>query len=52
MLNFCKENCSEPPYGQEINLDGLVQSVPACIIWGEEDPYFSAQTLDGLERSF
>jgi pimeloyl-ACP methyl ester carboxylesterase len=50
--NFYKENYPEPPYGQEINLDGLVQSVPACIIWGEEDPYFSAQTLDGLERWF
>jgi pimeloyl-ACP methyl ester carboxylesterase len=50
MLSFYNENYPGPPYGQKINLDGLVQSVPACIIWGEEDPYFSAKTLDGLER--
>lgn len=52
MLSFYNENYPGPPYGQEINLDGLKQSVPTCIIWGEAEPYFSARTLDGLKEWF
>ncbi|ETS83248.1 hypothetical protein PFICI_05124 [Pestalotiopsis fici W106-1] len=52
MLSFYNENYPAPPYGQQVNLDGLIQSVPSCIIWGEEDPYFSPRTLDGLESWF
>ncbi|KAI0177524.1 putative hydrolase [Pestalotiopsis sp. NC0098] len=52
MLSFYNENYPGPPYGQNVNLNGLVQSVPTCIIWGEEDRYFSVKTLDGLEKWF
>lgn len=52
MLSFYNENYPGPPYGQNVNLDGLVQGVPTCILWGEEDPYFPAKTLDGLEKLF
>ncbi|PON20256.1 hypothetical protein TGAM01_v210898 [Trichoderma gamsii] len=52
MLDFYSENFPAPPYGQNLSTEGLTQTVPSAIIWGERDPYFSLAMLNGLEAWF
>ncbi|KAL7953604.1 putative hydrolase [Trichoderma compactum] len=52
MLDFYNENFPVPPYGQNLSTEGLTQTVPNTIIWGELDPYFSPAMLNGLEAWF
>lgn len=52
MLDFYNENFPAPPYGQNLSTEGLAQTVPSSIIWGELDPYFSPAMLNGLEAWF
>ncbi|KAJ4854213.1 uncharacterized protein T069G_11192 [Trichoderma breve] len=49
MLDFYNENFPAPPYGQNLGIEGLTQTVPSAIIWGELDPYLSPAMLTGLE---
>ncbi|KAL7903857.1 putative hydrolase [Trichoderma velutinum] len=52
MLDFYNENFPAPPYGQNLSTEGLAQTVPSAIIWGELDPYFSPAMLNGLAAWF
>lgn len=50
MMNYYKEDYPRPPYNE--TREYIYHTVPAMMLWGEGDPYFSGKTLNNLVRHY
>lgn len=52
MFYFFRKNFPGPPYGQHVDTSKMRYTMPAIIIWGMQEPYFSKKMLDGFYNWF
>lgn len=52
MFYFFRKNFPSPPYGHDVDTTSMHYSMPCCIIWGMQEPYFSDKMLDGFYKWF